>query len=742
MDQLDSKMEKLEFGEWRIDRLLGSGAFGKVLLLSNKQTGEKIAVKKAHRDSVFSINNNWDKELEILLHLKHPGIVASLPVPLGLEALSHDAPILCMEYCNGGDLRQVLNKPINCCGIPEKDVLHILRDISSAVTYLHSVKVVHRDIKPENVVIQQTDEKNKYYKLIDLGMAKNLNKQSLCHTLVGTLQYLAPELFSCEKYNNTVDFWSLGIVIHECITGVRPFLPGQPPVDWMQHVERKTYNDICIYAHPDGEIIFSQKLFNENHLSSAMQILMEDWLKYMLDWNPAMRGRHQESDASHPPGPIVAFQILENILKTEVVSIFWVEGLALLSYAVTDDVTMETIHEWIERDTGINQRYQLLVLPRGGGPASGKSARQLLSFEEHGNVCLFSKVNNQSECKLTQVYPEFLEIMLANPRKEYEYRIQKRMWAQSVFFINHQTTLYRKLIHALKIHSTYMTVRASLLKQQIDYINGALRHAVSCHDVFTSSLKQDQQNYKLQSQRGGLPSCTLLEKWDKEEVTMQTKLAELQSKCSLLEQVVQSTVFSVAETAKLAGAFLAKPSDALDKYSQLAVELYGDLQKRRTEQRQQLENNVAMTKIVVKVLKNRNQLFSDCFTQIRVVEKTSGDVDSFLPQLLMLKNEIDHFQDQIFALQTSRQNDVWTLLERAVTLWQRTSVINQPHAASEPNLLTIPSLSQREDDARESMVVIHENQSLRYQIQDTLSRGLSATCNLTPHKIDWDFLNN
>lgn len=173
----------------------------------------------------------------------------------------------------------------------------------------------------------------------------------------------------------------------------------------------------------------------------------------MLDWNPATRGRRRESDASHQPGPIVAFQILENILKTQVVSIFWVEGLALLSYTVSDDVTMETIHEWIERDTGITQRYQLLILPRGCGPTLGKSARQLLSSEELGNVCLFSKFNNQSEYKLTQVYPEFLEIMLANPRKEYEYCIQKRMWAQSVFFINHQAMLYRKLIHALKIHS-------------------------------------------------------------------------------------------------------------------------------------------------------------------------------------------------------------------------------------------------------------------------------------------------
>jgi serine/threonine protein kinase len=73
MDQVDIKMEKLEFGEWKLERLLGSGAFGKVLLMVNRETGEKIAVKKIHRDSPFVVDNIWDKELDILHNLKHPG---------------------------------------------------------------------------------------------------------------------------------------------------------------------------------------------------------------------------------------------------------------------------------------------------------------------------------------------------------------------------------------------------------------------------------------------------------------------------------------------------------------------------------------------------------------------------------------------------------------------------------------------------------------------------------------------
>ena len=160
-----------------------------------------------------------------LLLLK--GLVSGVPMPTSLLPLSKGLPVLCMEYCSGGDLRQMLNKPSNCCGLPEKDVLDILREVSSAVLYLHSVRLVHRDLKPENIVIQLVDRKvqiynslfglissnwkiispyysiQKVYKLIDLGYAKELNKQSLCSTFVGTVQYLAPEMFYSEKYSCT-----------------------------------------------------------------------------------------------------------------------------------------------------------------------------------------------------------------------------------------------------------------------------------------------------------------------------------------------------------------------------------------------------------------------------------------------------------------------------------------------------------------------------------------------------------
>ena len=72
----------------------------------------------------------------------------------------------------------------------------------------------------------------KLYKLIDLGYAKDLEQGSVCTSFVGTMQYLAPELFQSQRYTQTVDFWSFGVLMFECCAGFRPFLHNIPPVSW------------------------------------------------------------------------------------------------------------------------------------------------------------------------------------------------------------------------------------------------------------------------------------------------------------------------------------------------------------------------------------------------------------------------------------------------------------------------------------------------------------------------------
>ena len=182
-----------------------------------------------------------------------------------------------------------------------------------------------------------------------------------------------------------------------------------------------------------------------------MQSLLEQWLRLMLNWDPTLRGC-QYVDASDP-GPVVAFAKLEQILQMKVVSIFWVDELSELCYPISKDTTVETIQEWIERDTGISHQYQLMILPRGTSPNSDRTVCDILVENEPIFAYLFSKMNDGSECKIIENYPELVALMLSNPRRETEYRMRKQMWSKSVFFLQKQTILHRRLISASKVIS-------------------------------------------------------------------------------------------------------------------------------------------------------------------------------------------------------------------------------------------------------------------------------------------------
>ena len=165
----------------------------------------------------------------------------------------------------------------------------------SALGYLHNRRIIHRDLKPENIVMKQSQSRL-IYKLIDLGYAKELGVSSLARSFVGTLQYVAPELFLEQDYTKSVDYWSLGLLCHEIVTGQRPFLPNMSPGQWIHQVEDKRYEDISVVQDVEGEVRHLTRLSDTSQVCPPLARAMEPWLRSLLDWRPATRGRDQDDN--------------------------------------------------------------------------------------------------------------------------------------------------------------------------------------------------------------------------------------------------------------------------------------------------------------------------------------------------------------------------------------------------------------------------------------------------------------
>lgn len=247
----------MQVGSWQKICDLGSGAFGVVSLWKNKVNDDCTAIKmcrfKANNILTEKQKERWNNEVDIMKIINHSNIIKYKTIPEDLQEFlmknnPTGLPLLPMEYCRKGNLRHVLLRPQNISGMEEDDVRCILEDISKGLQHLHNLKITHRDVKPDNIVLQHCDNRKNdtVYKIIDLGYAKELGDTVV--SFVGTLHYLAPEIFETQKYNNSVDYWSMGILTFELICGVLPFLPTKTPFERFEKIKKKGIY-IVIYNH-------------------------------------------------------------------------------------------------------------------------------------------------------------------------------------------------------------------------------------------------------------------------------------------------------------------------------------------------------------------------------------------------------------------------------------------------------------------------------------------------------------
>uniref|UniRef100_A0A8C1WDW6 non-specific serine/threonine protein kinase n=1 Tax=Cyprinus carpio TaxID=7962 RepID=A0A8C1WDW6_CYPCA len=199
-------------------RVLGKGGYGKVFQVrkvSGADSG-KIFAMKVLKKAMIARNAkdtaHTKAERSILEEVKHPFIV-----DLIYAFQTGGKLYLILEYLSGGELFMQLERE----GIFLEDTAGFyLAEISMALGHLHQKGIIYRDLKPENIMLNN----NGHVKLTDFGLCKeSIHDGTVTHTFCGTIEYMAPEILMRSGHNRAVDWWSLGALMYDMLTGAPPF---------------------------------------------------------------------------------------------------------------------------------------------------------------------------------------------------------------------------------------------------------------------------------------------------------------------------------------------------------------------------------------------------------------------------------------------------------------------------------------------------------------------------------------
>jgi serine/threonine protein kinase len=213
--------------------VIGRGAMGQVWRGRDAE-GHQLAFKLLRPELTQDpkVVQRFVQERSILTSIRHPNVVSVRDLVVEGETLA-----IVMDLVEGGDLREMLSGPRT---LPPARVAELGAGIAAGLAAVHAAGVIHRDVKPENVLIDASSGPGRP-RLTDFGIAKYVAQDGARRAgtmLVGTPQYIAPELIDGKEPTSATDLYALGIMLYELACGVTPFAGGSTMAVLRNHAER------------------------------------------------------------------------------------------------------------------------------------------------------------------------------------------------------------------------------------------------------------------------------------------------------------------------------------------------------------------------------------------------------------------------------------------------------------------------------------------------------------------------
>ena len=264
--------QQLNIPNFKLIKKIGQGGMAEVYLGEQLQPKRKVAIK------IVSPNTNDPKILEDLkqegdtvAQFNHPNIVTVFSCGVVDENY-----YLVMEILPGGDLKQKISEG----SLEDIDVLHIMRDMSSALSHSHKRKTLHRDIKPENIMF---NEEGKAV-LLDFGIAKAQGRTSQftrIGAVVGTPHYMSPERALGKDIDERSDLYSLGVVMYEMLVNKKLFNGEDTFAVSYAHVHEPTppLPENKSALQPILDKLLSKDPDDRYQSADQLSIILDKWIK-------------------------------------------------------------------------------------------------------------------------------------------------------------------------------------------------------------------------------------------------------------------------------------------------------------------------------------------------------------------------------------------------------------------------------------------------------------------------------